>query len=107
MKTLRLIGNSVLLGPIPQQQKSPGGIHYAPNYADDRKRWRVLAVGPGRRTKRGVLLAPECAPGDNALVEIDLVNSRPIDDGTGRIVVDASSILMVWSNNNPQQKGNQ
>lgn len=100
MKTLKLLGNSVLLGPIPQEQQSPGGVHYAPNFQDDRKRYRVVAVGPGRRTKRGVLVPPECAPGDNCIVEMDLAGSRPIEDGTGRVVVDAGSILITWTNHN-------
>lgn len=98
MKTIKLLGNTVLLGPIPQKRVTPGGIMLAHQYQDDRKRYRVLAVGPGRKTRKGVLVAPECKPGDCALVEIDLTDSRPLEDGTGRIVVDASAIIMIWNN---------
>lgn len=56
--------------------------------------WRVLGVGPGRRTKKGILVPPEVAPGDCVLTGIYLGPKVALDDGT--VVIDADEILAKW-----------
>ncbi len=114
MKMLKLIGNRVAIAPLkPTQQVTPGGIHLLPNQhrtwvsTDNEMQYLVLAAGPGAWvkvpsiSKRGKFvtkfLKPEVAPGDRVLVDLrygGLIHD--FEDGTHRLIVDASKIVMKW-----------
>jgi len=97
-RNVRLLGNTVLLAPIVQPNVSDGGIFLVDRYQDDRQRWVVLAVGPGRTTKKGALVAPELKPGDKVLFNPQLPDGirHVFEDGSRWTIVDASRIEMVW-----------
>lgn len=87
MKTIRPLGTQVLVGPLPPVIKSMGGIFYAPHYAElEQKRFLVTAVGPKVR---------DLSVGDRVLTEAIGANRKPIEDGTGRWIMDQSEILAV------------
>jgi hypothetical protein len=95
---MRITGNHVLLEPLPLQDRSSGGVVYAPRYLDnDPKLWRVLQTGWGqfrvKRGKRPVFLEMEVAAGDRVVVDVSMLGARALNDGTGRYLVDHSIIL--------------
>lgn len=92
---MKLLGNSVLLEPLMPEKKSKGGIWYDMKRRDDRMQYWVLAVGPGRRLRGGLILPPEVRTGDRCLCNPDgLGIKHKFDDG--RILVDAGIIQMIW-----------
>ena len=68
MKKITLLGNRVLVVPLKQQSKTISGIEIPPQFQDDEKRYKVVAVGPGKRLKNGTYKRIECKPGDIVLV---------------------------------------
>jgi len=94
----RMIGNNVLLEPLPQAQQSPGGIHYVQTYRDDQTQWRVLSVGPGKVNKKGILIALEVKPGDRVVAPLYHDHAVLAD---GRRVVDAGQIIAVFGSEAP------
>ena len=91
---VRLLGNRVLLQQLPAETRSPGGIHLLPQPANgDRSQWRVVRVGPGRKTKCGLLVPPEVSPGDKVLcmMHCDFIHL----DNSMR-VIDAKWLEMKW-----------
>lgn len=93
---MKLLGNRIHLRPLPQATRSAGGILYAEAFRDDQKQFEVLAVGPGRKTKKGVLIPPEVKPGDRVLAELYHEHTI-LPDGTR--IADASAILATWPAN--------
>lgn len=97
-RKVTLLGNTVLLAPVVQENKSDGGIFLVDRYQDDRQRWVVLAVGPGYMTKKGHLVPPEMKPGDRVLFNPQFAEGirHVFEDGSRWTIVDASRIEMVW-----------
>lgn len=97
---MRLLGNTVLLEPLPVKLVSPGGIHYFERYRDDRMQFRVLAVGPGRVVRKkgrpDVLIPVEVEPGDHCLTAQIHGNKLAFEDGSGRIIIEADEIIAKW-----------
>jgi co-chaperonin GroES (HSP10) len=97
MNIKRVLGNRVILKPLPQAQQSAGGIAYPQQYRDDNKTFEVIAVGPGewvRNKKKKLVFKPmEVKPGDKVLA--DLYSDHTIlDDGTR--IARADYIQAVW-----------
>lgn len=90
---MKLLGNRVLLEPLPLKVFSPGGILFTQIWQDDEKQYRVLAVGPGRKLKNGTVVPPEVKPGDYVLAELYGEHIKLPD---GRRIIDAKDILAVW-----------
>lgn len=88
--TIKPLGNDVLVGPLPKLTKSEGGILFADAYQDDRKQYRILALGSGPR------IDPEIQVGRRCLLDPGVLGIKHIEDGTGRLLVRADRILMVW-----------
>lgn len=97
MKATKLLGNRVLLKPLPQPDKSAAGILYPQQYRDDQKTFEVLAVGPGEwrlnKKKKAVFHPTEVKPGDKCLAEI-YGDHVIMEDGTR--ICRADYILAVW-----------
>ena len=91
---MKLLRNLVLLGPLPQPEKSAGGIALSASYSYDNWQYRVLAVGPGKRLRDGTILCPEVRPGDRCLFRPGVGNPYTFEDG--RLIVEADQILMLW-----------
>jgi len=110
MKLLKLTGNKVAIGPLkPTQEVTPGGIHLLPNQhrtwvaTDNDMQYRVLAVGPGRWVKAHKkgrprhFEKPEVVQGDRVLVDLRYGGLlHDFEDGSHRLIVDASKILIKW-----------
>lgn len=92
---MRLLGGTVLLEPLKPAAKSDGGIFYDMSRRDDRKQWRVLAVGPGRRLKNGTREAPEVRVGDKCLFNAGIGMRLKLEDG--RVIADSDNIEMIWT----------
>lgn len=86
MKTIRPLGNQVLIGPLPKRLVTPGGIYLIERYVDDEKSCVVTAVGPKVK---------DIPIGSHVIVEELGYNRKPVEDGTGRIIVDAREIVAV------------
>lgn len=101
MKKITMLGNRVLLVPLKQQSQSAGGIVIPEAYQDDEKRYRVLAVGPGKRLKNGGYKRIECKPGDVVLVAPYQAHVI-IDEIDGSLrIFDASAIELVETSQYP------
>ena len=69
--------------------RSDGGIEYARRYAqaDDKQRI-VLAVGSARKNE-----PMEVAVGDHVVIEMLVQDRQPIEDGTGRQIIDYREVV--------------
>lgn len=68
MQTVRPIRDMILLKPEPMEEQTPGGIIVPKTTKAPHMIAKVLAVGPGRVTDRGVRVEPEVRKGDRVLV---------------------------------------
>jgi len=104
VKITRLLGNRVLLEPMPMPDKSAGGIHLVESYRRDEKLYRVLAVGPGKLFKKGTMLGssklkkdtfikPEVQVGQCVLGELYEDHFIMPD---GKRIAEADRLLAVW-----------
>ena len=108
---LRLIGNVVLIEPMPDAdiQRSASGIFLVNRYKKSTLKYRVLAVGNGEQRKRklrsgrlkttAVFDRPEVEVGDCILTRAELddgVTKHTLDDGTGRLIIHAWAIMAKW-----------
>lgn len=80
---MRLVSDSILLEWLPV--KKIGSLftsHYELDYynSDSVKMFKVVKAGPGRRTKKGVLVPNEIHPGDNVIID-SRVAGRPEEYG--------------------------
>jgi co-chaperonin GroES (HSP10) len=92
-ENLRPIGGNVLVELLPESDRTPGGLH-VPETARHKRplaRCKVLAVGDGYVTRRGVLVPPGVEPGDVVLMPWR-VNA---DHGNRRRVVPSAELLAV------------
>jgi len=62
-ESVRPLRDFILLQPEPMPERE-GLIHIPRTAKNQRYRGKVLAVGPGRVTDRGVRVEPEVRPGD-------------------------------------------
>ena len=77
---------------------TPGGIHLPQILQDEyniggMKLFRVLAVGQGRRTKKGAIVPIECEPGDRVICHSYF--KGPIEIEGGQKIVSSDEIVMV------------
>lgn len=76
--------------PIVQTQSS-GGIVFPQQYIQDSMKFEVLAVGPGKVNRKGILIPPEVEPGDIVVAPLYLTHTI-LGDGTR--ISDASQLLL-------------
>jgi co-chaperonin GroES (HSP10) len=88
--TLKPIGSDVLVGPLPKPAVSEGGIAIPQNYQDDRKTYRILAIGESPTVDSEIVVGRRC------LLDPGILGVRHLEDGTGRLIVKADRILAVW-----------
>lgn len=85
---MRLLSNYILAERIkPTTALTDGGIYLPPIALDDLntggpKHFGVLAVGPGRRNRKGRVLPLECQPGDRVICESFTKGVIELKDGT-------------------------
>jgi len=99
-------GNGVLLSPLAKAKVSTAGIHIPDERIGwqfaDAIEWKVLSVGPGARKldKKGrpkgpVIPITDVGPGDCVICNVSN-GCFQLDDGTGRVIVQADQLLMSW-----------
>lgn len=96
---LRVLGNRVLLQPLPKKTKSDGGILLAEAYQDDRTQYRVLQVGSGPK------IPPEVRAGDYVMTPL-YFDHFTFEDGSGCKIVGVDQLIAVWSDNEGKEPGN-
>ena len=89
---MRILGNNCLLEALPAQERTAGVIVLLPENVTDKKQfWRVLAVGLGRRNKKGVLIAPDFAVGQTVITPLHFSHFT-FDDRPNQKIVDCDHI---------------
>lgn len=83
----------MLVSVIMPKLKTDGGIHLVDNHnwQDDRRQYRVLAIGPKVK---------EIVPGDHVLCPLYVGNPIILEDGTQRWIMDAGQAIAVWKTPN-------
>lgn len=100
MRTIRPLRNQLLVAPEPSVRQSSGGIVFPDTSLDENniggpKLYRVVAVGPGKRTRKGLVIPSEVNVGDRVVCHNLVSNPVHLEDGTRRRFVDAKDVLMV------------
>ena len=95
MNVKTLLGNRVHLAPLVLIEHTDSAITIPDAFNDPRpfNQYRVLAVGPGKRNRKGVMIAPEVQQGDYVMFKEDFDNIT-LEDGTK--IVAANQILARW-----------
>ncbi len=91
---LKILGNRLLLEPLPKKTHSDGGILLAQAYQDDRSQYRVLALGTGPK------IPPEVRVGDCVMTPLTY-DYFTFEDGSGRIIANVDQLIAVWEQNPP------
>lgn len=93
MNFSRILGDRVLLSPLPPVEKTSGGIIMPQGQAGDVMHyWRVEAVGEGKRDKDGLLVPLEVKVGD--IVVTPLYHDHvTLEDGSHRKLVSVDQII--------------
>ncbi len=85
---MKLLGNRAHVQRIKHLQAvSAGGIHMPDIVLDDNntggpKEYRVLAVGPGRRNRKGDTVPVDFSPGDRVICHSYFKGAAELPDGT-------------------------
>jgi len=86
---LKILGNRVLLEPLPKPTQSAGGILFPMQYQDDGTQWRVAGLGTGPK------VPPEIEVGDCVMSPL-YFDHFTLEDGTGRKIVGVEQLIAVW-----------
>lgn len=79
MVGVRPIGNNILCEKLPEMEQSHGGLFLIPNDKSDTARYRVISCGSGWRTRKGILVAFDCKPGDVIIGEGRVPDTMRLD----------------------------
>jgi len=74
---LRPTGDKIIVKPFPPPAKSPGGIMFAEPYQLPSGVGRVVAVGPGKHNRKGVVVPVDLKPGD--VVQYRWIDGRDVE----------------------------
>jgi chaperonin GroES len=94
MRTIRPTRNLVVLQPIKNGAMTQGGLHLIEGSNPIQQLWRVLHVGPGRLTKKGIRVPIELNPGDRVVTAGVLNNHACYTDGV-QVVEDSEIVAKV------------
>jgi len=67
MKGIRPLGDRILVKRIKEEDKTKGGIIIPDTAKEKPQEGKVIAVGKGRRSEKGDLIAPDVRAGDRIL----------------------------------------
>lgn len=95
--TIKPLRNRLLVERLPER-KPENGVLIPEAYEESLRRgdtgvYRVLAVGPGKRNHKGILIHLEMTPGDIIIATNNYGATEPFHDG--RILMDDSEVLAV------------
>lgn len=96
MPTIKPLSNHLVVQHLPY--KVPDGIVIPEAFAHvmqeaDTKVFKVVAVGPGRVTRKGIRVPIECEPGDRIITKSYTAGPDPLPDGN--FLIDDGQILAV------------
>ena len=93
MNFARILGDRLLLSPLPPVERTSGGIIMPQGQAGDvMNYWRVEQVGEGKRNKAGELIPPDFKVGD--IIITPLYHEHvTLEDGSKRKLVDVEQIV--------------
>jgi chaperonin GroES len=91
---LKPLGDRIVLRVKKEEEKSIGGIVLATNAQEKPSTAEVVAVGEGKRTHRGDLLAPSVAIGDLVVFE-KFAGTEIKDGGDEFLIVREGDILAI------------
>jgi chaperonin GroES len=66
MKGIRPLGDRILVKRIKEEDKTKGGIIIPDTAKEKPQEGKVVAVGKGKRSEKGDLIAPEVKAGDGS-----------------------------------------
>lgn len=90
---IRMQHDNVLVFPLPREEKA--GSIFIPESADrSHIKYRVLAVGPGRKNSKGVTIPMDVKPGD-IVVAAKFNGTQLTVDGMTLNVLNSSQLLAV------------
>jgi len=90
---MRILGNRVLISPLPVREVSEGGIVLPQAQVGDvMQHWKVEQVGSGHRGKDGELVPPEFTPGDLIITPLHF-SHHSMEDGSGWKIIEAAEII--------------
>jgi len=94
---IRLLGDRLIVRPIPRTKSGmielPQSLH--DSHVNGPKEYYVMVVGPGRRTRKGVLVPPECEYGDRVICHAYDKGPEVVTLPFGDMIVTNDQILMV------------
>jgi chaperonin GroES len=64
---IRPLGDRILVKRIKEEEKTKGGIFIPDTAREKPQEGKIVAVGKGKMTESGKLVAPEVKPGDTIL----------------------------------------
>jgi chaperonin GroES len=67
MKGIRPLGDRILVKRIKEEDKTKGGIIIPDTAKEKPQEGKVVAVGKGKRSEKGDIIAPEVKAGDRIL----------------------------------------
>lgn len=103
MTDVRPIRDMILIQPEPLEETTKGGILIPRNAKAKHMIGKVLAVGPGRVTDRGVRVEPEVKAGDRVLVrEFNMAQAVSRIGGDERMIVPEMDIDAVLEDVQPK-----
>ena len=88
------LGDRVLVQPIEQEEVKKGGIIIPDTAKEKPQEGEVIAVGPGRKTDEGKLIALDVRPGDRVLIGKYSGTDVKID-GTEYVILREDEVLGV------------
>jgi chaperonin GroES len=61
------LADRILIEPLEAEVKTAGGIFIPDNAKEKPQKGKIVAMGPGKKTEKGDLIAPEVSIGDIVL----------------------------------------
>jgi co-chaperonin GroES (HSP10) len=95
---MKLLNNNILCERVKLPTNPNSKIILPPVALDDNntggaKEFRVLAVGPGRRNRKGIVIPVECEPGDRFIAQS--YTQGPVEVAPGKFILTDDMILAV------------
>jgi co-chaperonin GroES (HSP10) len=91
---IRVLGNRILLNPIPAQEQSVGGIILPQSQGDKKLWWTIAQLGTGRPGKNGVNPLDELRVGQSVCTPLFFTHTT-LEDGSERKIVDVDQLIAV------------
>jgi len=92
---MRILGNRVLLSPLPTQEQSQGGIILPQSQVGDKKMWwRIDQIGAGKPSEKSFHLLQELRVAQTVVTPL-FFDHTTIEDGSERKIVGVDQLIAV------------